>query len=108
MLPFGSFARCDVLAAGQSVESQSQALLQQLHTGEISVTDLMGPLHGIPKLNASIVLPKGSKDYFPTSGEAEFFPKDVHNLHLEENVHPRDYVNPDPEEVFDLGIIVDR
>lgn len=98
----GNFSRVDILGAGESIESRSLQLLDQLKSGEKTISDLMGPLHGIPNLTTEVNLPKGTKDLFPTSGEAELFPRDMHNTLLTSNIHPTDYANPEPDDCYDL------
>jgi thioredoxin reductase len=60
---------------------------------------------GVPNLTPAISLPPGQKELFPSAPAAEFLPKDAHNILLEEHIHPRDYVNPDPTEEYDLVAI---
>jgi pyruvate/2-oxoglutarate dehydrogenase complex dihydrolipoamide dehydrogenase (E3) component len=100
-----SRARIDVLRHDETVEGRSIHLFEKLKRGEISVSDLMGPLSGTPNLTPTIVIPPGDKSYFPCAGSAEFSPKDAHNLELEESVHPHNYVNPEPTEPYDLVVI---
>lgn len=98
--------RIDVLGPEQSVEEKSIHLLKKLRNGEITVSDLMGPLYGQPNLTPAIVIPPGQKEYFPSAPTAEFLPKDEHNILLEEHVHPHGYVNPDPgNDEYDLVVI---
>jgi len=94
-----------VLGSEDSVESRSLYLLEQLRSGEISVSDLMGPLFGVPELTPTVNLPPGTKEYFPAAKEAEFEPEDEHNELLKEHVHPPKYVNPIPEDPYDVVII---
>ncbi len=53
--------RIDVLHGDESVEAKSAYLLEELKSGRLTVSDLMGPLYGVPNLTPSIVLPPGQK-----------------------------------------------
>lgn len=53
--------RIDILGAEESVESKSANLLEKLKNGEITVSDLMGPLYGAPSLTPEIYIPPGEK-----------------------------------------------
>ena len=54
-------SRIDVLHGDESVEARSAYLLEELKCGRLTVSDLMGPLYGVPNLTPSIVLPPGQK-----------------------------------------------
>jgi len=98
--------RIDVLGAEESVEGAAVGLLAKLHSGEISVSDLMGPLYGTPGLTPEIVIPRGDKAPAASAPNAEFLPaSSEHNQTLVEHVHPHDYVNPTPETEYDLVVI---
>eukprot|EP01035_Chromulina_nebulosa_P019347 gene19347-25212_t len=97
--------RIDVLGPEESVESKSIELLSKLKNGEITVSDLMGPLYGVPDRTPVYKIPPGDKSYFPSASDSEFYPKDEHNVLLEEHVHPNDYVNPEPSDDYDLVAI---
>lgn len=71
--------RIDVARPDESVEAKSLELLSKLKNGEISVSDLMGPLFGLPDRTPNYVVPPGQKMYFPSAPEAEFYPMDEHN-----------------------------
>jgi hypothetical protein len=94
-----------VLSPDESVEAKAIVLLEKLKRGEITVSDLMGPLCGQPGLTPAVNIPPGDKAYFPSAPDADFLPKDEHNKHLEENIHPHDYVNPEPDDEYDLVAI---
>ena len=98
-------ARIDVIGADESVESKSLHLFKELKEGKITIDDLMGPLTGVANLTPSVNIPPGDKSLFAAAPEAEFLPKDAHNTLLEEHIHPHDYVNPDPDEDYDLVAI---
>lgn len=98
-------SRIDIIGAEESIEERSIELLKQLKDGKISISDLMGPLFGVPNLTPSINLPPGDKSYFPAGKEADFLPKDESNILLEEHVHPHDYINPICDEPYDLVAI---
>lgn len=53
--------RIDVLHRDESVEARSAYLLEELKSGRITVSDLMGPLYGVPNLTPAIVIPPGAK-----------------------------------------------
>jgi hypothetical protein len=54
-------SRIDIIGAEESIEERSIELLKQLKDGKISISDLMGPLFGVPNLTPSINLPPGDK-----------------------------------------------
>ena len=98
--------RIDVLGAEESVEGAAAGLLERLHRGELTVSDLMGPLFGTPDLTPAIFVPRGDKTPAAAAPNAEFLPAtSAHNQVLVEHVHPHDYVNPTPEAEYDLVVI---
>jgi pyruvate/2-oxoglutarate dehydrogenase complex dihydrolipoamide dehydrogenase (E3) component len=99
------FQRLDVLNTAESVEERAIGLLEQLRRGDITVADLMGPLSGIPDLTAHIPAFQGGKVAIPTAPAAKFLPADEHNQLLENNVRPANYINPEPDEAYDLVVI---
>lgn len=100
-------ARIDLLRPDdESIEARSLHLLQQLRSGEITVSDLMGPLYGTPDLTPAILLPPGQQTLFPMADSAAFLPSECeHNKMLVEHIHPHDYTNPTPTEEYDLVVI---
>src|SRR5207253_3585064 len=55
-----------------------------------------------------IALPSGKAMNYTTSGTTEFIsllPRDSHNERLQANVHPPDWVNPEPAERYNLVVI---
>ena len=66
---------------------------------------LQGPLYGKDELSPQFSIPPGSKDAPSSAPEAAVFPMDDHNTTLVSNVHPEDYVNPEPLESYDLVVI---
>jgi len=100
-----SRSRIDVIGPEESVESKSIELLEKLKRGEITISDLMGPLYGTPDLTPVYNIPPGDKTYFPSANESDFLPKDEYNLLLESNIHPHDYVNPSPDDEYDMVAI---
>lgn len=64
--------------------------------------DLLGPLSGTPDMTPSINIRAGSKDPMPVAPQAEFLPKDEYNNKLVSNSGPKDYINPEPLEKYDL------
>lgn len=54
-------SRVDILHGDESIEEKSAYLLEELKSGRITVSDLMGPLYGVPNLTPSINIPPGSK-----------------------------------------------
>lgn len=44
----------------------------------------------------------GSKDPLPVAEQVEFLPKDEYNIKLVANGGPKDYVNPEPLDKYDL------
>ena len=97
--------RIDILGPDDSVESKSIELLEKLKAGEITISDLMGPLYGTPNLTPVYNIPPGEQSYFPSANDSEFLPKDEFNLQLDDNIHPRDYVNPIEVDDYDLVAI---
>lgn len=99
--------RIDILQNGETADDRAELLFSQLKSGEIKVSDLMGPLCGEPSLTPDITIPPGSKTMAPSVPEAAFSPKECeHNVELMSNVHPSDYVNPSaPEVPYDLVVI---
>ena len=100
--------RIDVLGTEHaSVEEMSIHLLQKLKNGEITVSDLMGPLFGQANLTPEIVIPPGSKALFPAAEDSDFLPIDCeHNILLKEHIHPHDYQNPmSDDDAYDLVVI---
>lgn len=45
------------------------------------------------------------QEYFPSAPNAEFLPKGGPNDELEHQIHPHDYINPEPTEEYDLVAI---
>jgi hypothetical protein len=99
------FRRIDILQPEESVESKALHLFEKLQSGEITISDLMGPLNGITDLSANISIPRGNQEFFNVAPSAEFLPKDESNILLEHHVHPHDYINPEPTEEYDLVAI---
>jgi len=99
--------RIDVLRAGESVEDRAAELFAQLGTGELTVSDLMGPLFGQPGLTPKLVIPRGEKAPPLCTPSADFLPEtSVHNQVLREHVHPDGFVNaPTPDVEYDLVVI---
>lgn len=64
--------------------------------------DLMGPLTGTKDMTPEIKIRPGSKDPLPAAPQADFLPKDEFNTKLVANTGPKDYVNPEPLEKYDL------
>ena len=95
-------SRIDILGTEESVEGKSIYLFEKLKSGEITVGDLMGPLCHVPSLSPEIFIPPGEKNYFPSAPNADFLPKGGFNEELESQIHPPDYVNPQPSESYDL------
>lgn len=98
--------RIDVISSDETVESRSLHLFEKLKNGEITVSDLMGPLYGYKERTPKFDIPPGQKEYFPSASDCEFLPKDDEfNVILEEHVHPPNYVNPLPDDEYDLVAI---
>lgn len=98
--------RIDILGADESAEERSLYLLAQLKAGDITVSDLMGPLFGTPNLTPSVFIPPGEKKDPCSAPNAEFLPStSASNQLLVEHVHPHDYVNPIVDEPYDLVVI---
>jgi hypothetical protein len=59
----GDRARIDVLGTEHaSIEEKSIHLLQKLKNGEIDISDLMGPLYGLPNLTPEFKIPPGERE----------------------------------------------
>jgi pyruvate/2-oxoglutarate dehydrogenase complex dihydrolipoamide dehydrogenase (E3) component len=98
--------RIDILNSDESIEEKSYHLLEKLKNGEITVSDLMGPLFCTPDQTPEINIPEGTKELYPTAPESEFLPKDEHNILLDSHVHPKDYINPEVDKTpYDLVAI---
>ena len=54
-------SRVDILHGDESIEEKSAYLLEELKSGRITMSDLMGPLYGVPNLTPSINIPPGPK-----------------------------------------------
>lgn len=100
-----NFQRIDVLQAEESVEAKTAYLFEQLKSGQISVSDLMGPLGGIRDLTANLSISNGSTENLNFAPPAEFLPNDAANSLLKHHVHPHDYTNPNSDEPYDLVVI---
>lgn len=53
-------------------------------------------------MTPEIKIRPGSKDPVPSAPQAEFLPMDEYNTKLVSNGCPKDYVNPEPLEKYDL------
>lgn len=91
--PFPFFA---VLAGDDEiVESRAAALFEKLKSGEITVSDLMGPLFGDQNLSSNLSMPAGEKNPVQVAPTAEVLPHDnEYNRTLIENIFPLEYSNP--------------
>ena len=101
-------ARIDVLGTEHaSIEEKSTHLLCQLKSGEITISDLMGPLYGQTNLTPAIIIPPGSKELSLSAEDSAFLPTECkHNILLQSHIHPHDYQNPAAkEDAYDLVVI---
>ena len=100
-------ARIDVLGTEHaSIEEKSSHLLCQLKSGEITISDLMGPLYGQTNLTPAIIIPPGSKELSLSAEDSAFLPTECkHNILLQSHIHPHDYQNPVKEDAYDLVVI---
>jgi len=89
----------------ESIEAQAYHVLEQLKEGKMTISDLLGPLYGTRELNPLIPVRRGDKSIPCTAPEAHVEPQDEHNIKLVSNVHPPDYVNPEPLEKYDIVVI---
>jgi hypothetical protein len=95
-----------------SIESFSMHLFDRLRSGDLTISDLMGPLYGkFTNLNPNLKINPGDKTPTSSAQSCEFLPKDEHNILLDEHVHPHDYVNPavpdsEKELKFDYDLVV--
>lgn len=62
----------------------------------------------MPDMTPAIKIPPGSKTPVPAAPQADFLPQDDYNKKLVGNVGPKDYVNPEPLEKYDLVRAKDR
>lgn len=99
--------RIELAHAEDDAEAAAGHIFAKLQAGEITVSDLMGPLFGTPNLTPALVIPRGDKAPGNAAPNAEFLPAtSVHNQELVEHVHPHDYVNPTPEAGYEYDLVV--
>mmetsp|Transcript_26164 Transcript_26164/g.34389 ORF Transcript_26164/g.34389 Transcript_26164/m.34389 type:complete len:580 (+) Transcript_26164:167-1906(+) len=91
--------------AEEGVEAEALQILQQLRDGTKTISDLLGPLYGTRDLTTDIKIRPGTKDASPSAPEANVYPMDDHNTKLVNNVHPPDYMNPEPLDKYDLVVL---
>lgn len=99
-------------AKSDDVEVESQRLLSLFREGQISITDLMGPLTSSTgrSVNPAWATPtSGTNTSIHKAPACDAAPMDEHNVALVANVHPMDYVNtssPDGAPMhYDLVVI---
>jgi len=95
-------------AGSGSVEAQSQALLSAYLEGKVTIEDLMGPLTAaktVEPVNSTMEIRPGGHTKLAVAPGVDVAPVDKHNIKLVENVHPPDYVNPQPADHYDLVVM---